>query len=119
MQQVARLFAIRLFLGAVLVAAGVLLEHFLGFTLPHAMILLAVLWTWWGINKKVDAIKEQTDWLHTATLGLVLPRLTRVERRQRGWKVPEPPKEDDGEDGEYDDWAMFCASEESPFLPQE
>lgn len=87
-------------------AVGVL-EFEFHFAFPEAVILVAVSLTWWTINKKLGAIKQQTDYLHTALNGLVLPRLTRVERRQRGWRVPEPPKEGDA-DGEYDDWDMFC-----------
>jgi len=93
--------------GAVVGAAVALLHREFDFGVPQALILIAVLAAWWTTNKKIDQVKQQTNWLYTATNGLVLPRLMRVERRQRGWKVPEPPKEGD-EDGEYDDWSMFC-----------
>lgn len=97
------LMVVRWFLvgGAGGLAVG-LLEHYLHFSVPQALILLAILAAWWRINKKLDAIKTKTDWLHNATNALIMPRLTRVERRQRGWNVPEPPEEN-GKPGEYDD----------------
>ena len=98
------LWALQAFAVGCAVAA---LEFEFHFAFPQAVILVAVLLAWWTINKEVGAIKQQTDWLQTATNGLVLPRLTRVERRQRHLEVPEPPKEEE-EDGEYDDWEMFC-----------
>ena len=97
---------VRFLIGAMAGAATALLELEFKFTFPQAVILLAMLLGWWSINRKVDAIKKVAEYLHAATNGLVLPRLTRVERRQRGWNVPEPAEEN-GKPGEYNDWEMF------------
>jgi hypothetical protein len=46
-------------IGAVL-GSG-LLERYFKFTFPQATILTAVLASWWAINRKVEAINEQTE----------------------------------------------------------
>lgn len=107
-----RTLAVPFLVGAIFAASVGLLEGRFKFTFPQAVILVSILFAWWAMNRKLDAINKHTEYLHTATNGLVLPRLTRVERRQRGWNVPEPPTKKNGEPDEYDDWETFCAEPE-------
>ena len=103
-----RAFGVPFLTAAIFGGCVALLVSYFKFTFPQAAILVTVSFAWWAINRKLEAIKKETGYLQTAINGLVLPRLTRVERRQRGWSVPEPKELYKGEPGDYDDWEMFC-----------
>jgi len=91
-----------------LTGCAALLEHYFQIYLsaggdPHGRLIRLV-----ATQQEGRGNQEGTERLHTAIDGLVLPRFVRVERRQRGWSVPEPPKKRTVEPGDYVDWEMFC-----------
>lgn len=96
-----------LFSAAAVISVAVLVRFF-SFSGPQAVILVAVAAGWWASDRKLRKIKEDSDYLHVAVDGLVLPRLRRLERRQRNLDVPEPSEEKDGTTEDYDDWERFC-----------